>query len=213
MRYEYRLVTTITEASDKIDSLREEAGCFVLLTNLLDQQAEWSAEALLSLYKSQIGIEKNFSFLKKARRIEVLELILLISLLIWRLMERSMRQYVEANDCELPGWDVGDGDVFMRFSFLNPFYFKKTRRGPGHSSKCMDLVLTIILPHIPRIQPQRLTFPLNPLSQDHSRLFRIRINTECCTDHFLQFLGEQTEQADSGSIGLLVSFPPMIRPF
>jgi transposase len=45
-----------------------------------------------------------FYFLKKARRIEVLGLILLISLLIWRLMERSMRQYVETNDDELPGW-------------------------------------------------------------------------------------------------------------
>ncbi|MFO7688327.1 MAG: transposase, partial [Desulfobacterales bacterium] len=31
-------------------------------------------------------------------------LVLLISLLIWRLMERSMRQYVEDNDCTLPGW-------------------------------------------------------------------------------------------------------------
>ncbi|XPS88919.1 transposase, IS4 family [Desulfosarcina variabilis str. Montpellier] len=67
------------------------------------------------MYKSQIGIEKNFSFLKdpaivnsiflkKARRIEVLGLVLLISLFIWRLMERSMRQYVETNDCEMPGW-------------------------------------------------------------------------------------------------------------
>ena len=34
----------------------------------------------------------------------MLGLVLLISLLIWRLMERSMRQYVEANDCTLPGW-------------------------------------------------------------------------------------------------------------
>jgi hypothetical protein len=86
-----------------------------LLTNLVDQQEDWSAQELLSLYKSQIGIEKNFSFLKdpaivnsiflkKAERIEVLGLVLLISLLIWRLMERSMRQYVETNDCTLPGW-------------------------------------------------------------------------------------------------------------
>jgi transposase len=93
----------------------DEAGCFVLLTNLLDQQADWPADELLSLYKSQIGIEKNFSFLKdpaivnsiflkKAERIEVLGLVLLISLLIWRLMERSLRQYVESNDCTLPGW-------------------------------------------------------------------------------------------------------------
>jgi transposase len=115
LRYEYQLTATIMEAPDKVTPLREEAGCFVLLTNLLDQQAEWPAQELLYLYKSQIGIEKNFSFLKdpaivnsiflkKAERIEVLGLVLLISLLIWRLMERSMRQYVEANDDELPGW-------------------------------------------------------------------------------------------------------------
>jgi len=113
--YEYRLTTTILEAPEKVNPLRQEAGCFVLLTNLLDQQADWPAPELLSLYKSQIGIERNFSFLKdpaivnsiflkKAERIEVLGLVLLISLLIWRLMERSMRQYVEANDCTLPGW-------------------------------------------------------------------------------------------------------------
>jgi IS4 transposase len=102
LRYEYQLAATIKEASEKINPLREEAGCFVLLTNLIDQQEQWPADELLSLYKSQISIEKNFSFLKnpaivnsiffkKAERIEVLGLILLISLLIWRLMERSMR--------------------------------------------------------------------------------------------------------------------------
>ena len=115
LRYEYRVTATVEEAPQKVQPLREEAGCFVLLTNLLDQQGDWSAPELLSLYKSQIGIEKNFSFLKdpaivnsiflkKAQRIEVLGLVLLTSLLIWRLMERSMRQYVETNDCELPGW-------------------------------------------------------------------------------------------------------------
>jgi transposase len=115
LRHEYRLTTTISQAPEKVNPLRDEAGCFVLLTNLLDQQADWPARELLSLYKSQIGIEKNFSFLKdpaivnsiflkKAERIEVLGLVLLISLLIWRLMERSMRKYVEDNDCTLPGW-------------------------------------------------------------------------------------------------------------
>jgi transposase len=67
------------------------------------------------LYKSQIGIEKNFGFLKdpvivnsiflkKAERIEVLGLVLLVSLLIWRLIERTLRQYVQANEYTLPGW-------------------------------------------------------------------------------------------------------------
>ena len=115
LRYEYRLTAAIQESAEKVGPLRQEAGCFVLLTNLLDQQTDWPAGELLSLYKSQIGIEKNFSFLKdpaivnsiflkKAERIEVLGLVLLISLLIWRLMERSMRQYVETHDCTLPGW-------------------------------------------------------------------------------------------------------------
>ena len=88
----------------------------MLLTNLTEQLDTWSAPELLNLYKSQIGIEKNFSFLKdpavvnsiflkKAERIEVLGLILLISLLIWRLIERSMRKYIESNDCTLQGWE------------------------------------------------------------------------------------------------------------
>jgi transposase len=114
--YEYMLTANIVEAPEKVDLLRLQAGCFVLLTNLIGQQDDWPAPELLKLYKSQIGIEKNFSFLKdpaivnsiflkKAERIEVLGLILLISLLIWRLMERSMRQYVEVNDCTLTGWE------------------------------------------------------------------------------------------------------------
>lgn len=116
LRYEYVLTVDIIEAREKVDPLRLQAGCFVLLTNLIEQQDDWPAGDLLKLYKSQIGIEKNFSFLKdpaivnsiflkKAERIEVLGLILLISLLIWRLMEHSMRQYVEANDCTLTGWE------------------------------------------------------------------------------------------------------------
>ena len=115
LHYEYRLTAKIVEAPEKVDPLRLQAGCFVLITNLIWQQDEWPATDLLKLYKGQIGIEKNFSFLKdpavvnsiflkKAERIEVLGLILLISLLIWRLMERAMRQYVEANDCTLTGW-------------------------------------------------------------------------------------------------------------
>jgi transposase len=116
LRYEYVLTATIIEAPEKVEPLRAQAGCFVLLSNLVDQQDDWPAYELLALYKSQIGIEKNFSFLKdpvivnsiflkKAERIEVLGLVLLISLLIWRLMERSMRQYIEENDCTLTGWE------------------------------------------------------------------------------------------------------------
>jgi len=117
--YQYILSYNIDENDQAVKPLRLEAGCFVLLTNLSTDQEikEWPADKLLQLYKEQNGIEKNFSFLKdpvivnsiflkKPERIEVLGLILLISLLIWRLMERCMQQYVEKNNSSpgITGW-------------------------------------------------------------------------------------------------------------
>ena len=80
------------------------------------QGRQWTASDLLSQYKEQYGIEKNFGFLKdpvivnsiflkKNERIEVLGMVLLISLLIWRLMERTMRQHIEQNNQTITGWD------------------------------------------------------------------------------------------------------------
>ena len=116
-RYEYRLELSFEEDKAKVDTLREEAECFVLLSNLVSpsEKAEWDAKGLLRLYKSQSGIEQNFGFLKnpviinsvflkKNSRIEVLGMVLLISLLIWRLIERSMRLYVEENQTTITGW-------------------------------------------------------------------------------------------------------------
>ncbi|MFO7861344.1 MAG: IS1634 family transposase, partial [Desulfosalsimonas sp.] len=105
--YQYHLETKISQDPDAIAPLRLEAGCFVLITNLAEESelGQWSAKRLLQLYKNQHGIEQNFGFLKdpvivnsiflkSPQRIEVLGLVLLIALLIWRLMERSMRQYI-----------------------------------------------------------------------------------------------------------------------
>ena len=116
--YEYILDVRIDEDTDAIAQMRLEAGCFVLICNLSGEQdkREWTAQALLELYKQQGGIEQNFGFLKdpvivnsiflkKPTRIEVLGLVLLIALLIWRLMERCMRQYLEKNDCKITGWN------------------------------------------------------------------------------------------------------------
>jgi hypothetical protein len=45
------------------------------------------------------------TFLKLPERIEALGLILLIALLVWRLMEHTMRTELKATDTALPGWD------------------------------------------------------------------------------------------------------------
>lgn len=116
--YEYKLSAQLVEDLDAIAPLRLEAGCFVLISNLSSttDKAQWSAEQLLRLYKNQNGIEKNFGFLKdpvivnsiflkKPHRIEVLGLVLLISLLIWRLMERCMRQHIQRTGSTITGWE------------------------------------------------------------------------------------------------------------
>jgi len=113
--YEYKLVVKITEDDTAVTPLRLEAGCFVLLCNFSSDGNLWTAKELLSLYKDQSGIEQNFGFLKdsvivnsiflkKPHRIEVLGLVMLISLLIWRLMERCMRQYIKSTGTTITGW-------------------------------------------------------------------------------------------------------------
>ena len=113
----YILNARIEEKSEQIKQKREESGCFVLLTNVPQEgnMAETGAE-LLQAYKEQYGIEKNFSFLKdplivndiflkKPERIEVLGTILLISLMIWNLIEHTLRQHIKECEVSLPGWD------------------------------------------------------------------------------------------------------------
>lgn len=115
--YEYQLQLKITPDPELVEPLRMEAGCFVLISNLDSPKdlEHFSACELLRLYKNQDGIERNFSFLKdqvivnsiflkKNHRIEVLGLVLLISLLIWRLMEHCMRRYIKDTGNAITGW-------------------------------------------------------------------------------------------------------------
>lgn len=112
---DYVLRTEIIEKREAIDQRRQVAGCFVLLSNL-PREDDYSAEQILRTYKEQHAIEKNFGFLKddqivnalflkRPERIEALGLILLISLLIWRLMEVVMRTELQAREATVPGWD------------------------------------------------------------------------------------------------------------
>lgn len=112
----YGLSATITENEESVSKLRQQAGCFVMLTNVPKEGTDsYDSKEILEAYKDQYGIEQNFGFLKdpvivnsiflkKPERIEVLGLVLLLSLLIWRLIEREMRQYVEIEKRDLPGW-------------------------------------------------------------------------------------------------------------
>jgi transposase len=106
----HRVVVSVIEDRAAIEKLREEAGCFVLLTSVPADRK--SGLEILRLYKDQDGVERNFGFLKdplvandvflkKPRRIEAMGLVLVVALLLWRLMERAMRQ----KKVSLPGWN------------------------------------------------------------------------------------------------------------
>ena len=111
------MVGEIKEKEEATKQKRKEAGCFVLLTNVPQKgELPHTGKEILEAYKEQHGVERNFGFLKdplivndlflkKPSRIEVLGMILLISLLVWNLIERSMREYVKQTGNTLQCWD------------------------------------------------------------------------------------------------------------
>jgi hypothetical protein len=61
----YRLKTAISTQTERIARLEEEAGCFVLLTNVPTAgNLGHSARDILTVYKEQHGTEQNDGFLK-----------------------------------------------------------------------------------------------------------------------------------------------------
>src|SRR5262250_747596 len=129
----YRLQTAISPQTEHITRLEAAAGCFVLLTNVpTEGDLAHSARDLLTVYKDQHGTEQNYGFLKdpmivnslflkKEERIEALGLVLLLALLIWRLMERAMRRYVDTTSTPLPGWDKKATERPTSFMMLTKF--------------------------------------------------------------------------------------------
>jgi transposase len=129
----YRLKITIRPHTEHIGRLEEEAGCFVLLTNVPTAgNLAHSAREILTVYKEQHGTEQNYGFLKdpvivnslflkKPERIEALGLVLLLSLLLWRLMERQMRAHVESTGMPLTGWDKKTTERPTAFMMMTKF--------------------------------------------------------------------------------------------
>lgn len=116
----------------------KKAGCFVMITNAAKDQMP--AREVLRIYKQQYGVEKNFSFLKepliandtflkKPSRIDALTFILLVSLMIWNLMQRELRNSEQ-----------------MRTGQLNDLNKKPTMRPTSYLMMC-QLSAVIILKH------------------------------------------------------------------
>jgi transposase len=106
----YQLLLAAKENTDYLNSELKKAGCFVMISNLTED--EKSAHEILKTYKSQYGIEQNFSFLKdplivndtflkKPSRIDALTFILLLSLMIWNLIQNQLRKSPEVSNGQL----------------------------------------------------------------------------------------------------------------
>ena len=114
-RKTWHLEWTLVKNEKEIERLEKIIGCFVLITNMpqLDDGG-MNGRGALKTYKGQYGVENGFSFLKdplivndtflkNPSRIDVLGMVLIISLMVWRLMERSMRAHVEKTEKPMPG--------------------------------------------------------------------------------------------------------------
>jgi transposase len=116
-RMSYSLRLNIEGNEEAIAKAEKEAGCFVLITNASAQGEEGiGSKELLTIYKDQDTVERNFGFLKDhaivnalflktPARLEALGLILIISLMVWRLMERTMRVSLKQSDSKVTGWE------------------------------------------------------------------------------------------------------------
>jgi len=116
----YELSWELAENIAGVTRERSLAGCFVLLSNVpTEGDGALDAASLLRTYKGQYGVESDFAFLKDPlvvndlflktpSRIDALGMVLIISLMVWRLMERTMRAHVENAKTTLPGWDCRD---------------------------------------------------------------------------------------------------------
>jgi len=116
-RTTYRLKISLRPRGQAIARARKEAGCFVLITNEPDEAVGGlNSKELLRAYQDQHSVEQNFGFLKdpvivnalflkSPRRIEALGLILVLALMVWRLMERTMRVSLKESTSKVVGWN------------------------------------------------------------------------------------------------------------
>lgn len=98
----YKVKLNLCENDESIDKHRNEAGMFVLITNIIDSE-KLTDEEVLREYKEQIYVETNFKalknsdfideiYLKTPERIEALGYIFLLALMVYTSIEREVRK-------------------------------------------------------------------------------------------------------------------------
>ena len=98
----YRVTATVIPIDSEILAQRQRCGRFILATNILDS-LQFTADDALREYRAQQGTERGFRFLKdplfftssvflkSAKRIEALGMIMVLCLLVYNLAQRQLR--------------------------------------------------------------------------------------------------------------------------
>lgn len=140
----------------------------MLLSNTVqDGPDAVSSRDLLFAYKDQGYVERNFGFLKddaivnslflkSPERIEALGLILVLSLLVWRLIERTMRLSLKQTNSTITGWDkkqTSRPTSFMMTTYFPAIPVIRTEQGRmlGNSLDPIQLAYLAILGLSPAI--------------------------------------------------------------
>ena len=113
-RESWRVSGKVVEDVDAIAAHRQKLGMYVLASNELDASS-WSSSSLLELYRSQSkSVERGFRFLKdplffahavylkKPERIMALLMVMTLSLLVYSLAEKALRDGLRDNNQTLP---------------------------------------------------------------------------------------------------------------
>ena len=146
-RVQYELELVVVEKNKAVQQRKTEAGCFVLLTTVpIEGKESMDAKKLLQVYKGQYGVESDFAFLKDPlvvndlflkmpHRIDALGMVLVLALMVWRLMERSLRAWVNNTGEKLPGWNNQQTDrptSFMVSTAMYGIQVLRTKDGLRH---------------------------------------------------------------------------------
>jgi transposase len=184
MRYGLKVDFHLDEKA--VEKGREEAGCFVLISNTLSEgDGSISARGLLTIYKDQYMVEQNFGFLKDPvfvnalflkcpRRIEALGLVLVLALMIWRLMERTMRLNLATRQEKITGWEKRQTSRPTSFMMTTKFigiYVLTTHLGKRLAKPLTALQIQYL--EILELNPEIFTKPpgkRKPKKQQHPKI-------------------------------------------
>jgi transposase len=111
--YTYHISATLVLNESVVEAKRNQAGRFVLATNLLDDQL-WPNETVLQEYKNQQSCERGFRFLKDPlffasrvfvklpQRVAALAMIMGLCLLVYSIGQRQLRQALAKAEETIP---------------------------------------------------------------------------------------------------------------